>query len=62
MTTNSNSNISLNIKIDAPPGVDMAMLEKIFQDPKFQRTVLEAAEGAAKQNGLTPSGTGSMKK
>jgi hypothetical protein len=62
MTTNSNSNISLNIKIDAPPGVDTAMLEKIFQDPKFQRTVLEAAEGAAKQNGLTPSGTGSMKK
>jgi hypothetical protein len=62
MTTNSNSNISLNIKIDAPPGVDTAMIEKIFQDPKFQRTVLEAAESAAKQNGLTPSGTGSMKK
>ena len=62
MTTNSNSNISLNIKIDAPPGVNTAMIEKIFQDPKFQRTVLEAAESAAKQNGLTPSGTGSMKK
>lgn len=62
MTTNSNSNISLNIKIDAPPGVDTAMIEKIFQDPKFQRTVLDAAESAAKNSGLTPASNGSMKK
>ncbi len=62
MTTNSNSNISLNIKIDSPPGVDASTLEKIFQDPVFKQTLLQAVETAAKQNGLTPSATGIVKK
>jgi hypothetical protein len=56
ITTNANSNISLNIKIDAPSNVDTAQLQTILNDPKFQRDLMTAIQSASKNSGLTPEG------
>jgi hypothetical protein len=60
MTTNSNSTISMNIKLDAPPNIDTAQLQKILQDPMFQQELIKAVQNAQSNNGLTPAGNPMM--
>ncbi len=62
MTTNSNSTISMNIKLDAPPNIDTAQLQKILQDPMFQQELIKAVQTAQSNNGLTPAGNPMDKK
>jgi hypothetical protein len=62
MTTNSNSTISMNIKLDAPPNIDTAQLQKILQDPMFQQELIKAIQIAQSNNGLTPAGNPMDKK
>lgn len=62
MTTNSNSTVSMNIKLDAPPNIDTAQLQKILQDPMFQQELIKAVQTAQSNNGLTPAGNPMMEK